>query len=123
MVAAQTFHRDNLARAKILHSFSNGRCVAAFNLVAGFIKIMWATRGTGNGLRVKASIRRIDVVGAAMSVEPPRGHRSAGAVIGQSANDAVAWTAICTVDVGIVTAAIMGSEKLLQTLFAHRQVG
>ena len=122
MVAAETFHRDDLARAKILRCFLNRCHIAARNLIASLIKVMRAARGARDGLRVKAPIRGICVFGGAVSVERPRGHRGVRAIVGQGADDAVARAAIRAVNVRVVVAEIVRIEEFPQALFAYRQV-
>ena len=120
MVAAETFHRDNLARAKILRCFLNRCHIAARNLIASLIKVMRAARRARDGLRVKAPIRGICVFGGALSVERPRGHRGVRAIVGQGADDAVARAAIRAVNVRVVVAEIVRIEEFPQALFAYR---
>src|ERR1700690_1714451 len=123
MVAAESFDRDNLTRAKILDRVSNGSLVAVRNLVASYIKIMRSARRARDGLRMKAPIHRIYVFGGAMSIERPSGHRGVGAIVWQTANDAVARPAVRAINIGIMMAAIVGVEEFLQALFANRQGG
>src|SRR6516164_3815281 len=56
---------------------------------------------TGDGLGVKSAIAGIAVLGFAECVQDPIFHRGVGPVVGQAADNTVARSAVCTVDVGI----------------------
>src|SRR5579862_2381462 len=57
-----------------------------------------------------------------MTIQWPVGHRSIRTVVWQFSNDAIAGTAIRTIDVRVVKAAIRGIEKFRQTSLTHSQI-
>ena len=112
MVAAQSLHSQNLARSKIMHCSSNRFFISAHNFIARSKKIVGSARRARDGLRVKAPIRRVAILGCAGIVQRPIGHRGIGAVVRQASNDAVAGTAVRAIDVRIVIAAILRDRKV-----------
>src|SRR6185369_622715 len=77
-------------------SLSSGDRVTSLTQV-----ISWSATGAGHRLRMKAPIRRIVVLGAAVTIERPVLHGRVRTIVGKSQDHAVAWTAIRAIDVGV----------------------
>ena len=72
---------------------------------------------------METPVRRIFVLGAAVSAERKSAHRGLGAVVGDIQNDGEARSAVGAVDERVAITAVGGIEELAQAIVAHRHVG
>ena len=123
MVAAESFHRHNLAGLKVMHCLSKRLLIAAHNFITRLKKIVRPTPGTRHGLRVKTPICRVAVLSSAVVIQCPTGHGCIRSVVGKASNHAVTRTAVCAIDIRVVITTIIRAEKFLHAVLTNRQVG
>src|SRR6185369_8920987 len=84
--------------------------------------ISWSATGAGHRLRMKAPIRRIVVLGAAVTIERPILHGRVRPIVGKSQDHAVAWSAIRAIDVGVKVTMVLFVKQFRQALIAYGQI-
>ena len=82
-----------------------------------------AARRTGIRLRVEAAIGRRAILSLALRAQRETGHRRVRAVVRHVADDRVARAAVRAVSEGVAVTAIVGIERLRETLRTGREIG
>jgi hypothetical protein len=124
VVSAKAFHCENCAIAKKLGCANETvNFTTLLVCISWRVKIVSGTAGwTSYGLRVKTAVARVGVFCGAVIIEEPCSHCGIGPVVGQGQHDAVAWTAVGAIDVGVEMTGIGWIKEFFQTFGTDRQV-